>query len=93
MEPFCVPEEQKTTVLPTQFSEKAVVGYSGLKLESCSNVEAKQERPFPPGESLSSFISFTAALSAAYQLQGVEAPEIEGRVMPLGEGLDPNQDI
>lgn len=33
-----------------------------------------------------------STLSAAHQLQLV-VPEIEGRMVPLGEGLDPNHDI
>lgn len=28
-----------------------------------------------------------------HQLQCVKAPETDGRMMPFGEGLDPNQDI
>lgn len=31
--------------------------------------------------------------TVVHQLQGVEEPETEGRIIPFGEGLEPNQDI
>lgn len=33
------------------------------------------------------------SLLSCHQLQGVKAPETDGRMIPFGEGLDPNQDI
>ena len=43
--------------------------------------------------SFSSFFSLWYALSAAHQFQCVKVPEADGRMIPFGEGLDPNQDI
>lgn len=43
--------------------------------------------------SVISLLFITAGHFAANQLQCVEEPEIEGRMIPFGEGLDPNQDI
>lgn len=47
-EPFSVPTEQKTTVLPTQCQRKPWEAVSSLKLESCSVMGAMQEGPGPP---------------------------------------------
>lgn len=94
VQPFSVPTEQKTTVLPTQSQRKLWEAVQRLKLESCSVMGVTEEGRFSTRRwFFSSSRSIASALSAAHQLQLVELPEIEGRMVPFGEGLDPNQDI
>lgn len=49
VQPFSVPTEQKTTVLPTQSQRKLWEAVLSLKLESCSVMGATKEGLLPPG--------------------------------------------
>lgn len=49
VQPFSVPTEQKTTVLPTQSQRKQWEAVQRLKLESCSVMGVTEEGPFPRG--------------------------------------------
>lgn len=56
--------------------------------------DGSQERLSPQGgPPWVSLFPLSLARAAADQLQWVSEPETEGRIVPFGEGLDPNQDI